>query len=237
MNPKLRNLLFDCRALCESGFSLVEVLVAAILLALGATVALSLFTSANQLFRSSLTRDSVQIAINRDLAEIQRRNRRFVCTNGAVCGLISEDSNDPTENEYTPNHPGFPSAQSLIDEFNTKQLQFTGKEKNLKDNAVVGVCSYYHPTKYPEIAQSQPSNLVQQFKTKALDTLPSLLTDDKGIAIPSTKLTRIIDIQSASSESPRTPHAYDITYRQGVQQEAPVLRRVRMVPTVAGWCP
>ncbi|MEB3275500.1 MAG: prepilin-type N-terminal cleavage/methylation domain-containing protein [Cyanobacteriota bacterium] len=203
----------------RTGFSLLEVLVAALLLAVGSTVALGLFTAANQLFRSGQTIDNDQNAINTDLAEIQRRNRRFVCNNGS-CQLFPSSSADPTENDYTPSHPGvYPPGTT----FDSNQLFFTGREAPLASPAIRGLCSFYHPVKYPNLPPSEPSTLIQQYKLIALDSLPAMANG----------ITRSVDITSPAAESPPTPHAYVVTYTKNGQ----VLRRLRLVPTVAGWCP
>lgn len=182
----------------SAGFSLVEVLVAAVLLAVGATVALALFTAANQLFRRGQTTDRDQIAISSDLAEIQRRNRRLVCSNGS-CVLFSSTTSDPTENDYTPAHPGvYPPGPT-----------FDGQMALFRDRC------------------TQPANaasgLINDFKTAALDTLPAMTNS----------ISRSVDITSPATETPPTPHAYVVTYTKNGQ----VLRRLRLVPTVAGWCP
>lgn len=178
-----------------SGFSLVEVLVAAMLLAISASAALTLFSTSDILFTKSKTQDDDQLAINADLAEIQRRNRRFSCVEGS-CTL---SNSDPNEDQYTPAHPGtVPPGTS----FESKMADFSSR------------CTQ---------PQEQASDLVAEFETTALGTLPAMT---RGI-------TREFDISTPSSESPPTPHAYIVIYSKGNQ----VLRRVRMVPTVANWCP
>lgn len=179
----------------HSGFSLVEVLVAATLLAISASAAITLFSTSQVLFSQGKQRDDDQNAINADLAEIQRRNRRFTCMQG-TCVL---SSSDPNEDQYTPAHPGvIPPGASFyaqMDQFANLCVQPTGRA----------------------------SGLLEAFKTSALDTLPAMTR----------RLTRSYDITTPSSETPITPHAYAVTYRKDDQ----VLRRVRLVPTVASWCP
>lgn len=182
----------------SAGFSLVEVLVAAVLLAVGATVALALFTAANQLFRRGQTTDRDQIAISTDLAEIQRRNRRLVCPSGS-CDLFTSTTADPTENDYTPVHPGvYPPGAT----FDSRMALFKAR------------CTQ---------PAGAASGLISDFKTKALDTLPAMTNG----------ISRSLDITSPATETPSTPHAYVVTYTKNGQ----VLRRLRLVPTVAGWCP
>lgn len=207
-------------ASATAGFSLVEVLVAAVLLVVGATVALALFTAADQLFSRGRSTDADQLAVNADLAEIQKRNRRFVCSAGSSCALVASSSSDPNEDQYTPLHPGvYPPGAS----FDAMQLAFTGKEATSTTPAVVGLCSSYDAVKYPTMTPGSPSGLIQQFKLIALDTLPAMANG----------ITRTVSITAPASETPPTPHTYVVTYSKGIQ----VLRRVRLVPTVAGWCP
>ncbi|MEB3275883.1 MAG: type II secretion system protein [Cyanobacteriota bacterium] len=187
-------------AWASAGFSLVEVLVAAMLLAIGAAIALGLFTAANQLFRRGQTTDRDQIAISSDLAEIQRRNRRLVCTSGS-CDLFTNTAADPKENQYTPVHPGLFSGPSF-DTFTNQQTIFQAR------------CTQ---------PAGAASGLISDFKTKALDTLPAMTNG----------ISRSVDITSPATETPPTRHAYVVTYTKNGQ----VLRRLRLVPTVAGWCP
>ena len=181
----------------QRGFSLVEVLVAAVLLVTGVTIATSLFTNANQMFNRSRTTDADQLAVNADLVEIQKRNRRFVCAQG-TCDLFS-NSQDPNEDQYTPLHPEVYPPGAVFD---SQMALFQGR------------C--LQPS-------GSPSVLLSEFQAKALNSLPTM---GNGIS-------RSIDITSAAAETPATPHTYSVTYTKGLQ----VLRRVRLVPTVAGWCP
>ncbi|MEY3462908.1 MAG: hypothetical protein RLZZ468_686 [Cyanobacteriota bacterium] len=179
----------------QSGFSLVEVLVAAALLAISASAAVTLFSTSQVMFSQGKERDDDQNAINADLAEIERRNRRFTCLEGS-CTL---SGSDPNEDQYTPAHPGVvpPGAtfDAQVEQFANLCVQPAGRA----------------------------SGLLEAFKTSALDTLPAMTR----------RLTRSYDITTASSDTPATPHAYVVRYSKDGQ----VLRRVRLVPTVAGWCP
>ena len=187
----------QCR---QSGFSLVEVLVAAMLLAISASAAITLFSTSEVLFTKGKIQDDDQIAINEDLALIQQRNRRFTCMEGSC---VLSDS-DPSEDQYTPPHPGVvPPGDSFI---NKRDIFF-------------GLCAQ---------PRAGASGLLKQFKTMALDTLPAM---NKGI-------DRDVDINTPANETPQTPHAYIVIYsKQDSDGNTQILRRVRFVPTVAGWCP
>lgn len=181
----------------QSGFSIVEMLVAALLLAISASAAVTLFSTSQTLFKQGKDRDDEQNAINADLAEIQLRNRRFTCQLG-TCIL---SSSDPNEDQYTPAHPGVVPPGATFDD----------QMRNFANLCV--------------LPPSDPNSLLRSFQTAALGpgNLPEMT---RGIE-------RDIDIITPSSETPATPHAYVVTYRKDGQ----VLRRVRLVPTVAGWCP
>lgn len=204
----------------RSGFSLVEVLVAAMLLAISASAALTLFSVSEALFTQGKTQDDDQ-AINTDLAEIQQRNRRFTCMEGS-CTLSDFD---PNENQYTPIHPGIHPPGSS---FEQKQLFFAGKEDSSTARAIPGLCSYYHPARFPNIPPGTPSKLIEEFNRIALSSLPPMPPEFK----------RDIDINTPASETPQTPHAYVVIYsKKDDNNNTQILRRARFVPTVAGWCP
>lgn len=196
-------------AAAEQGFSLVETIVAAFLLAIAATSAFTLFTTSQALFIQGRDKDNDQVAISQDLARIERLNRRFVCSQGS-CDFIDTLSpgriNDPTEMEYTPPYPvgTYPPGA----DFNQKMTIF-------RDDRCAA-------------PPSGPSKLVEEFSTKAL----AILASDPTATLP-LGLQRELTINPAAQETPATPHAYSVIYTRNNQ----VLRRARLVPTVAGWCP
>jgi prepilin-type N-terminal cleavage/methylation domain-containing protein len=138
-----------CRQLVNSGFSLVEVIVAAALLAISASAAVTLFSSSRLLFERSKAQDEEQIAINADLAEIERRNRRFAC----LAGSCSLSASDPDEREYTPDHPGGLPTDSTYATFEAQMALFQSQCAQPQEGA---------------------SDLLKSFKTAALDTLPAM---------------------------------------------------------------
>lgn len=130
----------------RSGFSLVEVLVAAMLLAISASAAVTLFSTSKVLFTKGEIQDSDQIAINEDLAIIQQHNRRFTCMEGS-CAL---SSSDPNEDQYTPDHPDkVPPDANFVD----KMSIFSSKCKQPEGDA---------------------SGLLKEFEIVALKTLPAM---------------------------------------------------------------
>lgn len=93
------------------------------------------------------------------------------------------------------------------DEFNNKMREF----RDVRCDTPIG----------------RPSELIVEFKNKLIGKLSPL---PSGI-------TREIDISAASLETPPTPHAYAVIYSRTINNRELVLRRARLVPTVAGWCP
>jgi type II secretory pathway pseudopilin PulG len=216
------------RPFSTAGFSLAEVLVAAVVLAVGVTAAMGLYASADQMFKKGQTTDAEEIAINTDLVEIQKRNRRFSCVDG-FCINSSEANSDPNETQYTPLHPSYPWTEVQYSDFKAKQVMFAG-DPTTTPAPTPGRCSV-NSVDFPNIASGTPSSLVTEFKTTALDTLPATLIDEKSKPIPD--IVRSVDITTPAAETPPSHHAYIVTYSKANQ----VIRRVRMVPTVARWCP
>lgn len=93
----------------QAGFSLVEVMVASVILLTSVTAAVTLFNFTNINARLGEEKQDEQAAISEDLAAIVRINDKFTCAgNGTSC---SSGSSYPNENEYIP---GAPDALSDI---------------------------------------------------------------------------------------------------------------------------
>lgn len=99
-----RSLLFQRRLLAPKGFTLVEVLVAVLIVAIGVTglATLTNITSSSQVALKSA--NSRGDAIAADIAELQRINNRYTCAgltaaSGGNC-LIS--TTDPSQDDYYP---------------------------------------------------------------------------------------------------------------------------------------
>lgn len=189
----------------NGGFTIVESLVAGILLAVAASAALTLFSASQGMFRQSREKDDAQIAIREDLAIIERLNRRFVCLEGS-CDFVADTAADPDEIGYTPPYPvgTYPPGS----DYNSKMQVF-------RDLCVV--------------SPGSPSGLVDDYVLKVESKLQPMRAG----------ITREISLESAGSETPVTPHAYDVIYRvtdptTGANR---VLSRSRFAPTVANWCP
>lgn len=184
----------------QHGFTLIESLVSAVLLVIGATAAFTLFTTSQEIFRQSRLKDSDQVAISEDLARVERLNRRFTCIQGN-CELMPNSASDPNELQYTPAYEPigqYPPSQA----FNDKMTIFTG------------LCS---------TSAGTASGLATGFIAAAATELGPM----------GGGLDRVFDVSAAAQETPPTPHAYDVIYRRNNV----VVRRARLVPTVAAWCP
>lgn len=92
-----RHLTFSSES-SKGGFSIVEALMAALILVVVTSGSLALYTSYTRSLQLSRRENQVQAALAADIASILRTNRRIVCTTGA-CTI---SSTDPTENDYFP---------------------------------------------------------------------------------------------------------------------------------------
>lgn len=199
----------------DSGFSLIEALVAAVLLSIAAASAFTLFTTSEALFSRGRLKDSQQTAINRDLAEIGKYNRRYSCYTGS-CDFIEDISTlsransslDPNENEYTPQHPGGDTAGT---QFEVEMTEFTNACNNTN-------------------ASNGASLLVNQF----IQDLGQKLSSDNSLNLNLSR-QQIDRTVVLAQDSVSSPHAYSVIYKDS--RNGIVLRRARLTPTVAGWCP
>ena len=89
------------------GFSLVEVMVASVILFTSVTAAVTLFNFTNVNARLGEERQDEQAAISEDLAAIVQINDKFSCIDANNC---SSGSTYPNENEYIPGDPNGLSA-------------------------------------------------------------------------------------------------------------------------------
>jgi type II secretory pathway pseudopilin PulG len=81
------------------GFSLVEVMVASVILFTSVMAAVTLFNFTNINARLGEEKQDEQAAISEDLAAVVQINDKFRCTGDGTC---SSGSNYPNENEYIP---------------------------------------------------------------------------------------------------------------------------------------
>jgi len=84
------------------GFSLVEMMIAAVLMVIATIGTVSLFNYGITQNSSSRGKQEEQSAISEDVAVIQRINDRYTCTSEKACAVASSD---PGENGYYPTGP------------------------------------------------------------------------------------------------------------------------------------
>ena len=81
------------------GFSLVEMMIAAVLMVIATIGTVAMFNYGISQNSSSRGKQEEQSAISEDLAEIQVMNDRYTCSNALSCAI---SSSDPGENGYHP---------------------------------------------------------------------------------------------------------------------------------------
>jgi type II secretory pathway pseudopilin PulG len=85
-----------------AGFSLVEMMIAAVLMVVATIGTVAMFNYGISQNSSSRGKQEEQSAISEDLAEIQVMNDRYTCTDEQNCAV---SSSDPNENGYYPAGP------------------------------------------------------------------------------------------------------------------------------------
>ena len=83
------------------GFSLVEVIVSVVLLAVSTVAIMSVFNSSISTMRSSTELDATAAAISADLAVIERMNDYYSCPTGS-CSVGNLSNAPPNKYEYAP---------------------------------------------------------------------------------------------------------------------------------------
>jgi hypothetical protein len=108
--------LLDHHLRHDSGFSIVEAIVSALLLVLSTAAIISIFDYSLLSLRRSGDRDTIAAAISADIATIERMNDRYSCD--IASGTCSEDENkpaNPTKFDYAPGltDSGWPRFKEL----------------------------------------------------------------------------------------------------------------------------
>lgn len=81
----------------EAGFSLVEVMVASVIMVVATTVAVSLFNYTNLNAKRTEAKQDEQSAISEDIASVIRLNEQYRCTGVGTCASMNDY---PNEDEY-----------------------------------------------------------------------------------------------------------------------------------------
>jgi type II secretory pathway pseudopilin PulG len=123
------------------GFSLVEMMIAAVLMVIATIGTVGMFNYGISQNSSSRGKQEEQSAISEDVADIQRINDRYTCSNEQSCAVAT---NDPGENSYYPTGPS-PSSP-----FNTACLKGT-----LLDNLIDTITTTPTPTAFSRLGISR----------------------------------------------------------------------------------
>lgn len=123
------------------GFSLVEMMIAALLMVIASVGTVAMFNYAISQNSSSRGKQEEQSAISEDLAELQVMNDRYSCSNALSCAV---SSSDPGENGY---HPAGTSPSTT---FNTSCLNGT-----LLDNLILAIRAAAAPTAFTRLGISR----------------------------------------------------------------------------------
>lgn len=83
----------------DAGFSLVEVVISALLLLVSTVAVMSVFDYSILSLRRSSDRDAIAAAISADVAAIERMNDRYSCS--IATGACSDDESIPMPTKYT----------------------------------------------------------------------------------------------------------------------------------------
>jgi Tfp pilus assembly protein PilV len=192
----------------QTGFSIAEVLVGAVLLAVAIVGAAALLVSGTTTRNSTTRNDQRQALIDNDIALIQERARRYTwCDNRA-----DRFSGDPC-----PGPGGTSIAPGNADYYSVDLNEATNE-----------VC-------YP--SQGTPSNAnCTAFRNACVaGQIAAPLRDEITTNIPQTQLdtagiTRTVAVDDADE------HRLLITYTSALA-DAQVVRQLLLVPPVAAWCP
>lgn len=118
------------------GFSLVEMMMAAVLMVIATIGTVGMFNYGISQNSSSRGKQEEQSAISEDVADIQRINDRYTCSN-QTCTVASSD---PGENGY------YPTGSSPSSPFNTACLDGT-----LLDNLIATITTTATPTAFSNL--------------------------------------------------------------------------------------
>lgn len=180
------------RPVGEAGFTLMEILVGVVLLALVSTGTASLISLANSNLSSSTSQNSSQAAIDSDISRARKLAEDYTCCPGSC----TADPGTITTAKTAGRCAG-----------------------NVNDS------TYYFP---------QQSNDITAF-TSACST--GTLTTNLITAIQSLGgLSGVTRTVTNDDSADLTAHRIRITY-SGSGRSAGINRVVKIVPTVAGWCP
>lgn len=135
----------------RQGFTIVEVVIASVILFTSVTVAVTLFNFTNTNARLGEKKQGEQTAISEDLAQVIRLNDQYKCASSNDC---SSNNSYPNENEYissnqaeldsicttdkdTQGYPGQGFAPRLVEEINQLSTPLRLKELGITRTATI----------------------------------------------------------------------------------------------------
>mgnify|MGYP006282409917 FL=1 len=163
----------------SAAFTLIEVLIAMVVIAVGTVGAISLFSSTIRQTYAERKEQEIEAAIARDILEIDRINRRLVCTAGSCSVLTS----DPSENAYYPD----PTSSSGVSFFNSLCTNQT-----LAAQAVGFVDSQARPTEFSTLGITRNPAAVESYTSSPSKTGHRYIVTwiKSGQATPIRQITR-----------------------------------------------
>jgi type II secretory pathway pseudopilin PulG len=120
-----------------AGFSLVEMMIAAVLMVIATIGTVGMFNYGISQNSSSRGKQEEQSAISEDVADIQRINDRYTCSNEQTCAVASSD---PGENGY------YPTGSNPSSSFNAACLDGT-----LLDNLINTITTTATPSAFSNL--------------------------------------------------------------------------------------
>ncbi|MFM7314638.1 MAG: PilW family protein [Cyanobium sp.] len=210
---------FSCRTRSPSGFTLVELLIAAVVMLLSTIGGATMFNHSTRQGVEINRRLRQQFAISNDLAAIHEMNERYKCNVIADgCQAVRESPvggqlpSPPNQNQYVPDDgPEDPSGG--------------------KDQPVTGIDRILTP-----VDKSFRQLCAQGLLYRLLPELSALNPDHDLVDVG---VTRTVSLDPASSAPGAAtdsipPHRYRVDWKD---RDGTLLRQVQLVPTVAAWCP
>jgi prepilin-type N-terminal cleavage/methylation domain-containing protein len=118
----------------NSGFSLVELLVAAVLMAISSMGGTYLFNQATRQARAISQTLEQQFAISNELAVIRDHNDRYSCA--TIPCSVQTGGNPPNQNQYVPANPDDPAHTPTFRQLCATRLQILRHVPSTPDGAI-----------------------------------------------------------------------------------------------------
>lgn len=191
----------------NQGFTLVEMLVSAVLLASAMSAVALLQNTGNRSFGNQTLSSRVDALIDQDLARIQALDRQFSCCTGNPCTADQAAIAASTSCRDGNGNPSSPGGNS-----------------------------YYSPRVLDSQLQVRPDTAeMSAFRTACgngdiATRLSSLLPTVSAPPSPAT-LTRSVTVADSAA------NRLQLTYTGSVSGNTVVTRVVNLIPTAAAWCP